>query len=67
MTTRKALSEALRLRYRRAALRDRIKILEEFVALTCTPRKHAIRVLRGECRPATDVRRHNRVYDEAVA
>ena len=67
MTTRKELSEARRLRYGRAAFSDRIKILEEFVALTCSDRKHAIRVLRGECSPATDVRLRNRVYDEAVA
>ncbi len=35
MTTRKELVEALRLRYRSAAFSDRIKILDEFVALTC--------------------------------
>jgi hypothetical protein len=34
MTTRKELVEALRLRYRSAAFSDRIKILDEFVALT---------------------------------
>ena len=67
MTTRKELVEALRLRYRSAAFSDRIKILDEFVALTCCHRKHAIRVLRGEFSPATEVRLRNRVYDEAVA
>ncbi len=67
LTTRKALIEALRLRYRSAAFSDRIKILDEFVALTCYHRKHAIRVLRGECSPAADVRLRNRVHDEAVA
>ena len=67
MTTRKELVEALRLRYRSAAFSDRIKILDEFVALTCYHRKHAIRVLRGEFSPATEVRLRNRVYDEAVA
>ena len=66
MTTRKELVEALRLRYRSAAFSDRIKILDEFVALTCYHRKHAIRVLRGEFSPATEVRQRNRVYDEAV-
>ncbi len=40
MTTRKVLVEALRLRYRSAAFSDRIKILDEFVALTCYHRKH---------------------------
>ena len=67
MTTRKELVEALRLRYRSAAFSDRVKILDEFVALTCYHRKHAIRVLRGELSPATEVRLRNRVYDEAVA
>ena len=67
MTTRKELIEAPRLRYRRAAFSDRIKILDQFVALTCYHRKHAIRVLRGEFSPATEVRLRNRVYDEAVA
>ena len=67
MTTRKELIEALRLRYRSAMFSDRIKILDEFVALTGYHRKHAIRVLRGEFSPATDVRLRNRVYDEAVA
>ena len=45
---------------------DRIKILDEFVALTCYHRKHAIRVLREEISPATAMRARNRVYDEAV-
>jgi hypothetical protein len=67
MTTRKELIEALRLRYRSAVFGDRIKILDEFVALTCYHRKHAIRVLRGEFNPATAVRLRNRVYDEATA
>ena len=51
MTTRKELIDALRLRHRSAVLSDRIKILDEFVALTCFHRKHAIRVLRGEFSP----------------
>ena len=66
MTTRKELVEALRVRYRSAAFSDRIKILDEFVALTCYHRKHAIRVLREEFSPATEMRARNRVYDEAV-
>ena len=67
MTTRKELRETLRLRYRSAAFSDRIKILDEFVALTCYHRKHAIRVLRGEFTPATEVRLRNRASHEAVA
>ena len=46
MTTRKELVEALRVRYGGAAFGERIKILDEFVALTGYHRKHAIRVLR---------------------
>ena len=61
MTTRKELIEALRLRYRSATFSDRIKILDEFVSLTCYHRKHAIRVLREEFSPATEVRLRNRV------
>ena len=67
MTTRKELIEALQARYRSAAFSDRIKILDEFVALTCCHRKHAIRVLRGEFSPAAEVRLRNRMYGEAVA
>jgi hypothetical protein len=66
MTTRKELIAALRLRYGSAGFGDRIKILDEFVALTGYHRKHAIRVLRGEVSPTTEVRQRNRVYDEAV-
>ena len=47
MTTRKELVEALLERYRSAAFGDRIKILDEFVAVTGYHRKHAIRVPRA--------------------
>lgn len=66
MNTRKELVEALRLRYRGAGLGDRAKILDELVALTGYHRKHAIRVLRGQSSPVTEVRQRYRVYDEAV-
>jgi len=66
MTTRKELVEALRERYRSAAFGDRIKILDEFVALTGYHRKHAIRVLHAEVATATGARARNRLYDEAV-
>ena len=70
MTTRKELLAALRARYRCAAFGDRIRILDEFVALTGYHRKHAIRLLRGELRgeisPAVATSTRNRVYDEAV-
>ena len=67
MTTRKELVEALRLRYRSAAFSERIKILDEFVALTGYHRKHAIRVLREEVATAKAGRTRNRLYDEAVS
>ena len=66
MTTRKELVEALRERYRSPAFGDRIKILDEFVALTGYHRKHAIRVLREEVATAKAARTRNRFYDEAV-
>ena len=66
MTTRKELIEALRARYRSAAFGDRIKILDEFVALTGYHRKHAIRLLREEVPAAKATCVRNRLYDEAV-
>ena len=66
MTTRKELVEALRVRYSGAAFGDRIKILDEFVALTGYHRKHAIRVLGEEIATAKMARTRNRLYDEAV-
>jgi len=56
MATRKELVQALRMRYRSAAFGDRIKILDEFVALTGYHRKHAIRVLREEVNARVAVR-----------
>ena len=45
MTTRKELTEALRTRYHSATFADRIKILDEFVALMGIPvdRDHPFR------------------------
>jgi hypothetical protein len=62
---RKELVEALRARYRDAAVADKVKILDEFVALTGYHRKHAIRVLREEV-TSKEARERNRLYDEAV-
>jgi hypothetical protein len=66
MTTRKELTEALRARYSSAPLGDRIKILDEFVALTGYHRKHAIRVLGNQADGASAAPVRNRLYDEAV-
>ena len=66
MTTRKELTEALRVRYGSAPLIDRIKILDEFVALTGYHRKHAIRVLGRQAADAGAAPVRNRLYDEAV-
>ena len=65
MTTRKELVEALRVRYRSAATKDKSKILDEFVALTGYHRKHAVRVLRQEV-TSKEARARDRLYDEAV-
>lgn len=66
MATRKELVEALRVRYGSAAFGERIRILDEFVALTGYHRKHAIRVLRDEVSKTSAARARNRLYDEAV-
>src|ERR1700694_775738 len=66
MTTRKELVAALQLRYSSAAFGDRIKILDEFVALTGYHRKHAIRLLREKASTAQGTPARNRLYDEAV-
>jgi hypothetical protein len=65
MTTRKELVEALRARYRDAAVADKVKILDEFVALTGYHRKHGIRRLREQV-TTKEARARNRLYDEAV-
>ena len=66
MTTRKELVAALQLRYGGAAFGERIRILDEFVALTGYHRKHAIRLLREQPVAAKGTRERNRLYDEAV-
>ncbi|CAE6712212.1 ISNCY family transposase ISBj12 [Paraburkholderia nemoris] len=66
MTTRKELVAALQSRYRSATFGDRIRILDEFVALTGYHRKHAIRLLREQPGATKGTRERNRLYDEAV-
>jgi hypothetical protein len=64
MATRKELVAALQLRYSSAAFGDRIKILDEFVALTGYHRKHAIRLLREKASTTQGTPARNRLYDE---
>lgn len=66
MTTRKELVAALQSRYGSATLDERIRILDEFVALTGYHRKHAIRLLREKPGAAKGTRERSRLYDEAV-
>ena len=66
MATRKELVAALQLRYGSATYGDRIRILDEFVALTGYHRKHAIRLLREKPGAVKGTRERNRLYDEAV-
>jgi len=65
-TTRKELVEALRVRYGSAAFGERIKMLDEFVALTGYHRKHAIRVLCAEVTKTSSAPARNRLYDETI-
>ena len=65
MATRKELVEALRVRYREAATPDKVKILDEFGALTGYHRKHAIRLLREEV-SSNEAPKRDRLYDEAT-
>jgi hypothetical protein len=65
MTTRNELVEALRVRYQDAAVGDKVKILDEFVALTGYHRKHAIRIFREKI-ASKEKRARDRLYDEAV-
>jgi hypothetical protein len=66
MTTRRELVAALQLRYGSATFGERIKILDEFVALTGYHRKHAIRLLGEKSTPTQGTPARNRLYDEAV-
>jgi hypothetical protein len=66
MTTRKESVAALQLRYGSATFSERIRILDEFVALSGYHRKHAIRMLRAKPGAAKGTHERNRLYDEAV-
>src|SRR5207302_11031654 len=66
MASRQELIEALRGRYRSEAFGDRVKILDEFVAVTGYHRKHAIRLLGDQHPTEKAACTRNRLYDEAV-
>jgi len=68
VATRGELLRAIGKRYRASARKEKLRILDEFVALTGYHRKHAIRVLKAEPR-AADIQTRRprlRLYDEAV-
>jgi hypothetical protein len=65
--TRLELIQAVRERYRDAAVAEKRLILDEFVALTGFHRKHVIRLLaKGPSAVQGCRRSRSRVYDEAV-
>ena len=67
-SARQELVRALRERYGNATRAERIRILDEFVAVSGYHRKHAIRVIRGSI-DVVKSRKGNsrpRLYDEAV-
>lgn len=64
---REELVRAVTQRYREAGSREKVRILDEFVALTGYHRKHAIRLLnRIEAMRTAPKRGRSRLYDEAV-
>ncbi|MGD5712538.1 ISNCY family transposase, partial [Xanthomonas citri pv. citri] len=65
MATRKELTVAAGVRYRRSDRAKKARILDEFADITGFHRKHAMRLLRGQedVRPSRRARR--RIYYEA--
>jgi hypothetical protein len=67
MATRRELVAAVRQRYASVRRGEKIKILNEFVALTGHHRKHAMRLLRGAAPPSAEgTRPGRRLYGEDV-
>ena len=65
--TRQDLLQAIRERYRAGTKDERVRILDEFVAVTGYHRKHVIRLFRGKSVTSGASRRSRLpVYDEAV-
>src|SRR4051812_39905361 len=66
MATRDDLVRAIAERYRRAAVMEKGRILDEFVSVTGYHRKHAMRLLRGgQPNGRGGARPGRRVYDDA--
>ena len=63
---RTELIEAIGERYRAGSRAEKLRILDEFVAVTGYHRKHAIRVLSGRESRRAKKRARKRLYDEAV-
>jgi hypothetical protein len=67
MATRDELMAAIAERYRSGLRWEKVRILDEFVAVTGYHRKHAMRVLReGRSGKRSGPRPARRIYDEAV-
>jgi hypothetical protein len=70
-TTKKELLEALRNRYHNSSKREKMRILDEFVAVSGYHRKHAIRLMRDPCGGSISAQNSTspttrRIYNEAV-
>ncbi len=67
MATRDELISAVAARYRGSGRGEKIRILDEFAAVTGYHRKHAVRLLRaGPSKRGPTSRPERRLYDEAV-
>ncbi|MEL6065154.1 transposase [Methylobacterium sp. DCY52] len=66
MATRDELLAAVAERYRSSPRADRVRILDEFTAVTGYHRKHAMRLLRTAPSKPVAARQRRRLYDEAV-
>ena len=67
MATRDELVGALTVRYTASNRRERVRILDEFVAVSGLHRKHAMRLLRAsQANQRSGPRRAQRLYSEAV-
>src|SRR5215217_4814954 len=67
MATRDELVAAVIERYSKGTRAEKGRILDEFVAITGSHRKHAMRVLRGgQANRRSAPRPERRLYDEAV-